>query len=219
MSQSESRESVLTPGVNPDLLPDGRFTGFVNRSGTAASLRLIVPEEWHQRLCEWQHKALLHASAAKVFAKLYSTYHWVTLKKDTVTCCRDCACCAILNVKRLRAHKHFRTKVFEGPRITWAFDYHGVTASDEGYREVLGDIDLVTGELRLFATKDRSAAITTDCILQGVILRDGVPLVIHSDHAREFISKLLATLEKALGVTATTTLAHHPTGNSKIERV
>ena len=132
---------------------------------------------------------------------------------------QGCACCAILNAKRLRAHKHFRTKVFEGPRITWAFDYHGVTASDEGYREVLGDIDLVTGELRLFATKDRSAAITTDCILQGVILRDGVPLVIHSDHAREFISKLLATLEKALGVTATTTLAHHPTGNSKIERV
>ena len=121
--------------------------------------------------------------------------------------------------QRLRAHKHFRAKVFEGPRTAWAFDFHGVAASDEGYREVLGGIDLVTGVLRLFATKDRSAAITTDCILQGVILRDGVSLVIHSDHAREFISKLLSTLEKALGITATTTLTHHPTGNSKIERV
>ena len=77
----------------------------------------------------------------------------------------------------------------------------------------------MTGELRLFATKTRTAAVTTDCILQGVILRDGVPLIIHSDHAKEFISKLLDTLCKALGITTTTTLAHHPTGNSKIERV
>ena len=155
----------------------------------------------------------------KSFCKIIQHIPLGNPEKDTVTCCRDCACCAILNAKRLRAHKHFRAKVFEGPRTAWTFDYHGVTASDEGYREVLGDIDLVTGELRLFATKDRSAAITTDCILQGVILRDGVPLVIHSDHVREFISKLLTTLEKALGVTVTTTLAHHPTGNSKIERV
>ena len=116
-------------------------------------------------------------------------------------------------------HKHFRARVFEGSRTAWTFDYHGVTVSDEGYGEVLGDIYLVTGELRIFATKDRSVTITTDCTLQGVILRDEVFLIIHSDHAREFISKLLTTLEKALGVTATTTLAHHPTGNSKIERV
>ena len=65
----------------------------------------------------------------------------------------------------------------------------------------------------------RIAAVTTDCILQGVVLRDGVPLVFHSDHAKEFISKTLRTLAKALGIITTTTLAHHPTGNAKIERV
>ena len=99
------------------------------------------------------------------------------------------------------------------------FDYHGVAASDEGYKEILGGIDLVSGEIRLFATKDRTAAITTDCILQGVVLRDGVPLVIHSDHAKEFVSKTLAMLTKSLGMRTTTTLAHHPTGNNKIERL
>ena len=180
---------------------------------------LIVPEEWQVALSEWQHKALLHAGPAKVVAELKKNYHWVTLRKDVTRAYFDCGTCALLNVKRLRAHKHFRAKVYEGPRTAWAFDYHGVTPSKEGHREISGGVDLVTAEIRLFVTKCRNAAVTTDCILQGVILRDGVPLVIHSDHAKEFISKCLQTLARVLGVTTTTTLAHHPTGNSKIERV
>ena len=54
---------------------------------------------------------------------------------------------------------------------------------------IFGAIDLVTSELRLFATKFRTGAVTTDAILQGIILRDGVPRVIHNDHAREFIAR------------------------------
>ena len=183
------------------------------------AIRLIVPEDQQLRLVEWQHKAMLHASPAKVLAELRKGHHWVTMRKDVYAVCQDCADCALLNAKRLHAHKHFRAKVYEGPRTAWGFDYHGVAASDEGYREILGGIDLVTAEVRLFACKRRTAAVTTDCILQGVVLRDGVPLVLHSDHAKEFVSKCVRMLTRALGVTATTTLAHHPTGNAKIERL
>ena len=182
-------------------------------------LKLIVPEAWHVRLSEWQHRAMLHAGAAKVLAKLAKKYHWATMRKDVAEACKNCGTCALLNAKRLHAHKHFRAKVFEGPRTAWAFDYHGVAASEDGYKEILGGIDMATAEIRLFATKSRTAAVTTDCLLQGIILRDGVPLVIHSDHAKEFISKTIKTLAKTFGITATTTLAHHPTGNSKIERL
>ena len=182
-------------------------------------MRLIVPEDEQQGLAEWQHHALLHASPAKVRAASRKHYHWATMRKDIKQVCDDCGVCAILNAKRQKAHQHFRAKVYEGPRTAWAFDYHGVAKSQEGYCEILGGIDLVTSEIRLFATKCRTAAVTTDCILQGVVLRDGVPLVIHSDHAKEFVSKCLKVMHQALGITATTTLAHHPTGNSKIERV
>ena len=116
-------------------------------------------------------------------------------------------------------HQHFRPKVCEGLRSVWAFDYHGVAKSQEGYCETLGDIDLVTAVVRLFTLKYRTTAVTTDSILHGVVLRDGVPLVVHSDHAKEFVSKTLVMLVKSLGMRTTTTLAHHPTGNSKIERL
>ena len=76
----------------------------------------------------------------------------------------------------------------------------------------------MTGELRLFPTRERTAAVTTDCILTGIILRDGCPLVIHSDHAREFLAVTQGVLTKILGIKNTTTLGHHPKGNGQIER-
>ena len=92
-------------------------------------------------------------------------------------------------------------------------------ASDEGYRDILGGIDLVTAKVNCLRARGVQRRFTTDCILQGVVLRDGVPLVLHSDHAKEFVSKCVRMLARALGVTTTTTLAHHPTGNAKIERL
>ena len=98
-------------------------------------------------------------------------------------------------------------------------DYYGVYPSKEGFKHILGAVDAATCEVRLFATKDRSAAITTDCILQGIVLRDGCPLILHTDHAKEFVSKAVRRLLRAIGMQQTTTLGHHPTGNAQIERI
>ena len=71
----------------------------------------------------------------------------------------------------------------------------------------------------MLACQDRSAATVTQCLLHGVVLRDGCPLHIHSDAAKEFISKAMVRLCSLLGCDKTTTLAHHPTGNATIERL
>ncbi len=182
-------------------------------------LRLIVPPEWQAELCTWQHKALLHAGRHRVQKALEKTFHWTSLKSDARSACENCATCCILNAKRDRAHGHFRAKVYSSPRTVWSLDYYGVYPSKEGQCQILGAVDAVTSEVRLFATKERSAAVTTDCILQGIILRDGCPLVIHTDHAKEFVSKALRTLRDKVGIQQTTTLGHHPSGNGQIERL
>ena len=145
--------------------------------------------------------------------------HWPNMAQDIRQRVTHCATCQILNVKRVHAHKHFRSTTHDAPRTAWALDYYGCERSTSGYVNILGAIDLVSSELRLFATKKRTGAVTTDAILQGIILRDGVPKAIHSDHAKEFVGQCLTTLSKVFGITRTTTLAHHPTGNAKIERV
>lgn len=98
-------------------------------------------------------------------------------------------------------------------------DFYGIAKSKNGYNNLLGAIDLATAESRLFACKERTAPIVTDCTLHGIFLRDGCPLHIHSDAAREFISKAMRRLCQLMGCQQTTTLAHHPTGNATIERL
>ena len=64
------------------------------------------------------------------------------------------------------AHQHFRAKTYASPRTAWALDYYGCERITSDYVNILGTIDLVTSEFRLFATKRRTGSITTDAILR-----------------------------------------------------
>ena len=46
-----------------------------------------------------------------------------------------------------------------------------------------------------------------------------MPLLFHSDAAKEFLSTAMNALSKTLGIVQTSTLAHNPKSNAKIERV
>ena len=135
---------------------------------------LIVPEKYQLDLIDWQHAALLHAGSAKIIAALKQHFHWPNMAQEIRQRVKHCATCQILNAKRVHAHKHFRSTTHDNPRTAWALDCYGCVRSTDGYVNILGAIDLVTSELRLFATKRRTGAVTTDAILQGIILRDGV---------------------------------------------
>ena len=179
----------------------------------------IVPKVYRKELVEWQHQQLCHGGHAKVYNALNKHWHWPDMKKTVRLIVTACAACQLLKAKRARAHRHFRAKVFCTPRTSWGMDFYGVAESKNGYNNLLGAIDLATAETRLFACKRRTAPVVTDCTLHGIVLRDGCPLHIHSDAAREFISKAMKRLCQLIGCQQTTTLAHHPTGNATIERL
>ena len=179
----------------------------------------IVPGKYVKELVDWQHQKLCHGGHNKVYNAIKRHWHWPEMKKDIRRIVTACAPCQLLKAKRARAHRHFRAKVFCTPRTSWGMDFYGVAESKKGYNNLLGAIDLATAEVRLFACKGRTAPIVTDCILHGIVLRDGCPLHIHSDAAREFISKAMQRLCQLIGCQQSTTLAHHPTGNATIERL
>jgi len=55
-------------------------------------------------------------------------------------------------------------------------------------------------------------------MLHGILLRDGIPLAIHTDHARELVGKAMTALARTFGIQQSSTLGHHPTGNATMER-
>ena len=180
---------------------------------------MIVPTDYTENLVKWQHKALMHAGPAKVIAALKARYHWFTLKADVRKLCKACHECQLLNARKNSAHRLFRAQVHHQPRTAWGMDYYGVATSTNGYCQILGCIDLVTNTTRLFAAKNRTGKTTADLLLHGLFLRDGIPLSIHSDAAGELIRGPVNTICKYLGCKQTNTLAHHPTGNSNVERM
>ena len=104
------------------------------------------------------------------------------------------------------------------PKTSWSCDFYEVMQSKKGYNNILGAVGLATSKARLLACQDRSAATVTQCLLHGVVLRDECPLRIHSDAAKELISKqAMMRLYRLLGCDKTITLAHHPTGNAKMK--
>lgn len=135
----------------------------------------------------------------------------MSLHKDVRQHCAACEECATLNARRNKAHRHYRNKTYRRPRTAYAMDWY---PSTNGYCQLLGAVDLATGEIRLMPAKT-----TAELLLHNVYLRDGIPLSLHSDAAREFLAPAVQSISDLLGCKRTTTLAHHPTGNAHIERV
>ena len=66
--------------------------------------------------------------------------------------------------------------------------------------------------------KNKCADTVADILVENIILRFGMPLVIHSDQGREFDNGLMKSLCALLGCTKTRTAPYHPESDGMIER-
>ena len=120
-------------------------------------------------------------------------------------------------VLKVKMKNHFRPKLLCTPQTTYGADYYGVRRKNsKGFNNILG---ITTGHLVLLVVKQHTVAITADTLFYRIIGEKGVPLLFHSDAAKEFISTVIDSLSKTLGIVQTNTLAHIPKINAKIERV
>ena len=69
-----------------------------------------------------------------------------------------------------------------------------------------------------FPIKNKCADTVADVLVEKIILRFGMPLVIHSDQGREFENGLMKSLCALLGCTKTRTAPYHPESDGMIER-
>ena len=69
-----------------------------------------------------------------------------------------------------------------------------------------------------FPIKDKCADTMADVLVNKIILRFGMPLVIHSDQGREFENGLMKSLCSLLGCVKTRTAPYHPESNGMVER-
>ena len=184
-----------------------------------APMRTVVPQALQEPLIRYTHHNMCHMSAGKVYNVLKKSFFF----KNMWTLCKqviaDCALCNLLKARARHAHQHFRAKLSVQPRTSYGADYYAVKMNKLGFNNILGIIDLATGNLVLRAVRGRSAPNTAHTLFYDIVVHKGVPLRFHSDAAREFLSTAMSALQSLLGIQKSDTLAHNPKSNAKIERV
>ena len=86
----------------------------------------------------------------------------------------------------------------------------------DGYLYILVIANYFSKWTEAFPIKNKCADTVADVLVEKIILRFGMPLVIHSDQRREFENGLMKSLCSLLGCTRTRTAPYHP--DSMIER-
>ena len=88
----------------------------------------------------------------------------------------------------------------------------------DGYRYIFVVIaDYFSKWTEAFPMKNKCADTMADILVEKIILRFGMPLVIHSDQGREFEHGLMKSLCSLLGCTKTRAAPYHPESDGMIE--
>ena len=88
----------------------------------------------------------------------------------------------------------------------------------DGYRYILVIADYFSKWTEAFPIKDKCADTVADVLVDKIILRFGMPLVIHSDQGRELENGLMKSLCTLLGCVNTQTSPYHPVSDGMVER-
>ena len=90
-------------------------------------------------------------------------------------------------------------------------------STPEGFRYILVIADYFSKWTEAFPMKNKCADTVADILVDNIILRFGMPLVIHSDQGREFENGLMKSLCTLLRCTKTRTAPYHPESDGMIE--
>jgi transposase InsO family protein len=105
-----------------------------------------------------------------------------------------------------------------GPRSRYCMDFQGQGKASTGECEALAIIDDFTKTVSVISLPNRSAETLTPYLLDEIYFRRGSPDIIHSDAAKEFLSKLFTNVAAALHTQQTNTLGHNAQGNANLEQ-
>ena len=203
-----------------NLSVDDNGTLWRKRSSQSAQLQLLVPKVGRERLFLSYHAPLYggHLGRTRTLARLADRFYWSGMADDVKDWLSQCVAC--IKRKSPVGRHHPLGNIPTGHR--WdriAMDILDVCdPTPEGFRYILVIADYFSKWTEAFPMKNKCADTVADILVENIILRFGMPLVIHSDQGREFENGLMKSLCALLGCTKTRTAPYHPESDGMIER-
>ena len=158
------------------------------RSTQSPLLQLLVPKPGREQLFLSYHASLFgsHLGRNRTLARLAHHFYWSGMADDVKEWLRQCVVCVKRKSPGGRHHPLGNIPTdHRWDRI--AMDILDVCDSTlDGYRYILVIADYFSKWTEAFPIKNKCADTVVDILVEKIILRFGIPLVIHSDQGREF---------------------------------
>ena len=154
----------------------------------------LVPKAGRQELFLAYHASLFggHLGRNRTLARLSHRFYWSGMADDVGDWLRQCTTCMKRKSPTGRHHGSIPTGHWWN-RI--AMDILDVCEpTPDGYRYVFVIADYFSKWTEAFPIKDKCADTVADVLVNKIILRFGMPLVIHSDQGREFENGFMKSL-------------------------
>ena len=152
------------------------------RSEQGSRLQLLVPRPARESLFQAYHASLFggHLGRNRTLARLSYRFYWLGMSDDVKDSLRQCTTC--IKRKSPNNRHHPLGTIPTGHR--WdciAMDILDVCdPTPDGYRYILVIADYFSKWTEAFPSKNKCADTVADVLVKKIILRFGMPLVIHS---------------------------------------
>ncbi|GFW78134.1 retrovirus-related Pol polyprotein from transposon 412 [Trichonephila clavipes] len=162
-----------------------------------------------------------HFGVMKTLHRVRERFCWGKVRADVEQWCKSCDACSARKGPKIRSRGKLHRYNVGAPFERIAFDILGPlprTASGNKYLLVVSWTTSQRNGPKCTPFRIREAPTVAEAVVQHWISRYGVPLQLHSDQGRNFVSAVLKGVCELLGIDKTKTTPLHPQSDGMVER-
>ncbi|GFU95926.1 retrovirus-related Pol polyprotein from transposon 412 [Trichonephila clavipes] len=155
----------------------------------------------------------------KTLHRARERFFWGKVRADVEQWCKSCDACSARKGPKIRSRGKLHRYNVGAPFERIAFDILGpLPRTVSGNKYLLVVMDYFTKWPEVYPIPDQESPTVAEAVVQHWISRYGVPLQLHSDQGRNFVSAVLKGVCELLGIDKTKTTPLHPQSDGMVER-
>ncbi|GFW48863.1 retrovirus-related Pol polyprotein from transposon 412 [Trichonephila clavipes] len=197
------------------------YRKFESEDGKTFRWQLVLPRSRIPEVLKELHGSPTggHFGVMKTLHRVRERFFWGKVRADVEQWCKSCDACSARKGPKIRSRGKLHRYNVGAPFERIAFDILGpLPRTASGNKHLLVVIDYFTKWPEVYPIPDQEAPTVAEAVVQHWISRYGVPLQLHSDQGRNFVSAVLKGVCELLGIDKTKTTPLHPQSDGMVER-
>ncbi|GFW01229.1 retrovirus-related Pol polyprotein from transposon 412 [Trichonephila clavipes] len=197
------------------------YRKFESEDGKTFRWQLVLPRSRIPEVLKELHGSPTggHFGVMKTLHRVRERFFWGKVRADVEQWCKSCDACSARKGPKIRSRGKLHRYNVGAPFERIAFDILGpLPRTASGNKYLLVVMDYFTKWPEVYPIPDQEAPTVAEAVVQHWISRYGVPLQLHSDQGRNFVSAVLKGVCELLGIDKTKTTPLHPQSDGMVER-